>query len=170
MPYRRGRSSYPRRMAPRQRYLWSTINGSLTPSLTTGQFGCIDLLADLEAISNALVQQVGIRRVRITLTPTTTPALADTTQWAVGIARKNDIGSNVVGAITTAQIDYPWMIHNFYTMNGTIGLGGSNTVVLTWKGSRRVTYNQLTLGLYQTSGFAAAVQWRLHSRVLCALP
>lgn len=166
--YRRSRPSYSSRMA-RVRYLWVTINGSLTPSLTTGQFSCTDLLADYEALAGN-VDQVTVKRVRISLTPNQTPAALDSVEWGLAVGRKNDIGANVAGAITTGQIDYPWMFHDYFTMNGTIGNGGSNRINISWKGTRRVTYNQLTLGLYTTSHFVAAAQWRLHSRVLLQLP
>lgn len=165
--YRRARMQ-PRRSA-RRRVSHVTLNGVLLPSLTTGQYLGQDLLSGFAGLSSD--QGFTVVRSTITLVPNIAPALNDFVGVGVAKCRNTDFGANVVNGLNTSTTTYgQWSYLNMFIMNGGLTRGGGNVITLSTR--RRVTVREDDdgFGLFLTSGFVAAVQFRVFARTTFLLP
>lgn len=145
-----------------------TIQQSLLPSLTTGQFLGQDLLSNFAGLSTDA--GITVVRTRLVITPNVAPALNDVVTIGVAACRNGDFGANVTGALTTSASNYPWLYLEGFRMNGGLTRGGGNIITVNLR--RRVTIKEdfNGYGLFITSNFAAATQFGLFARTTILLP
>lgn len=152
-----------------RRIVHVTINQSLLPSLTTGQFLGQDLLANFANLTTDA--GFTVLRTRIVLTPNVAPALNDAVTVGIAKCRNTDFGANVANGLTTSTTTYGyWHYLEAFTMNGGLVRGGGNVITISSRRMARIKEDDDGYGLFITSNFVAATQFRLWARTSVALP
>lgn len=153
----------------RRRMVHVTISQSLLPSLNTGQFLGQDLLSNFAQLPTDA--GFTVLRSRIVLTPNVAPALNDNVVVGVAKCRNSDFGVNVGNGLTTALTNYKeWRYLEGFTMNGGLVRGGGNVITINVGRRTAIGEDSDGYGLFITSNFVVATQFRLWARTSVLLP